>query len=261
MKNDVAQDAENLAEKIFNSLDPDDKFAIVNIASNENGNDIVLDNYSSIHKTFGYIHDKTPGLLERHGVIEGKTVGWWYVDVAWIKGHWGNTRPDDLGMDDNITDIAQKKGYISKDEIIKYYYVPTDDIVPRTHGQMAILVNKQKLEEFKSWCNSLSPIFNDEINCLEFLGEKILFEGILEKKCVKLLIKHINSTVSYKDFYEVRDEDYKVEVAQYGKTDSDEPSRVMFKRIRAKIYENKNLKEALILKESGGFGMFVKKLS
>jgi len=253
MKNDVIQDAKNLAEKILKSLDPDEKWVIVNIASDKFGNDIVLDNnYSSIPETFGYIHDKTPGFLERHRVIEGKTVGWWYVGVAWIKGHWGNVRPDDLGIDDNITDIAQKKGYISKDKIIKYYYVPTDDIGPQLDGGMAILVNKQKLKKFLVLCGSLKVNFNEVEQSLEFLGENVPFEGKLEAERVKLLIDNINKVVTSDDFIKVQ---YKFPKSNVIDSDIEENSRKMFKRIRNKIKRNEVLKNALTLKESKGYCM------
>lgn len=259
MQNEITKDALKLASNILKSLLPDEKLPVVNIAIDDRDT-FTLEGYTSIPQSFGYRYDKTSILLKLHGVFEGETIGWWYVGTIKMSSYLRKVLPDELSMDDNISEIARKKGYIDKDEAVQYYYnVSKEDTGPKMHGQAAILINRQKIEDFISWCNSLKPIFNDETNYLEFLGEKVLFEGALEKKCVKLLIKHINSTVSYKEFYEVRDKDYKAEVAEFGKTISDDPSRVMFKRIRVKIKRNKKLKEVLILKESGGFGMSVKK--
>ncbi|MCL5409649.1 MAG: hypothetical protein M1607_02190 [Patescibacteria group bacterium] len=152
MKNKLVDDAQNLAGKIQEYLDLDTAkdWEILNIVWDEAGNDSPFsDKYSSINRAFGYLHDKTPELLEKHHVIEGKTKGWWYVDIVWNKGLWGQTRPQDLAMDDNITDIARNKGYIPKDKIVKYYFdVPTDDLGPKMRGQMSILVNKIALKKF-----------------------------------------------------------------------------------------------------------------
>ena len=65
--------------------------------------------------------------------------------------------PDDLSMDDNISEIAREKGFIDKDEAIQYYYnVSKKDDRPKIDRQAAVLINKKALEEFcKKFTNNI----------------------------------------------------------------------------------------------------------
>lgn len=148
MGNDVVQDALKLASNILKSLLSDEKLAIVNIAIGDRGV-FFFGEYPSIPQSFGYKHDKTLILLRQHGIIEGETIGWWYIGITKISSYLRKTLPVDLSMDDNISRIARKKGQIDEDEAIDYYYnVSKEDAGPKMHGQVAILVNKKMLENF-----------------------------------------------------------------------------------------------------------------
>jgi len=80
MNKNVTFDALKLASNILNSLLPNKEWEIVNIALKE-PETYVLEGYTAIPLSFGYEYDKTPDFLEQHGVIEGKTKGWWYVGI------------------------------------------------------------------------------------------------------------------------------------------------------------------------------------
>lgn len=148
MQNEITKDALKLASNILNSLLPDQKWAIVNIAIDDR-NMFILNGYSSIPPLFGYKYNKTPILLKQKKVIEGETVGWWAIGIKGRNSHWSRIMPADLTLDDNIVEAAQKKGYIRKDEIIEYYYhVSTENIGPRMHGQAAVLINLKALKKF-----------------------------------------------------------------------------------------------------------------
>lgn len=147
MKN-VTKDALVLATNIINSLLPSKKLEIVNIAIKE-PETFTIQGYPSIPLSFGYEYNDTPTLLEQGGVILGKTVGWWYVGINSKNSNWYRNRPQEIDLDGNIDEMAQKIGLINSDEVIEYYLnIPKDDIGPRKSGQMAILINKVKLQTF-----------------------------------------------------------------------------------------------------------------
>lgn len=146
MKKNVIKDAVNLATNILNSLSPDKDWGIVNIALNKS-DEFLLKNYPSIPPSFGYTQNETPNFMEDNNVTEGETSGWWYVGISKRNSQWDRIRPQEITLDDGIESVAQEKGYIKNNTIIKYY-VLGDDWGPRRHGQMAILTNKNKLQAF-----------------------------------------------------------------------------------------------------------------
>ncbi len=254
MKN-VIDDARTLVSKLEKSISPSNEWKIVSVA--KTSKKIKLPRSLAKLDWFQYSHEDTLDILVKHGVIKGVTYDWWFLGFKSIDSLWGRNRPEELAVDDGIVHIAQKVRLIRKDQIIEYYYViPSDDRGPQPPGLASILVNREQLKNFKKTLDSLKVMFNDNDSCLEFLGESLQFKK-MEKECVKLLIKNLNKPVSYKDFYEVRDGSYTTKAIEQGKSDADEPSRAMFKRIRAKIYKNKKLKQVLLLSESVGFKMKV----
>lgn len=149
MNKNVTSDALKLASNILDSLLPSRDWEIVNIALNEPER-FTLEDYSSIPPSFGYEFNNTPIFLEQYGVILAKTVGWWYKDITSVNTHYNRVKPQEIMLDGNIDEIAQDRKYIRNDETIEYFYnIPTEDIGPRKHGQMAILVNRKALEKFK----------------------------------------------------------------------------------------------------------------
>lgn len=148
MNKDVTSDALKLASNILDSLLPGKDWEIVNIALNELEK-FTLEGYSLIPLSFGYKFNNTPVFLEQHGVILAKTVGWWYKDITSIYSHYNRVKPQETMLDGNIDEVAIERGYIRNDETIEYFYnVPTEDIGPRKHGQMAVLVSRIALERF-----------------------------------------------------------------------------------------------------------------
>lgn len=254
MKN-VIDDARTLVSKLEKSISPRKKWKIVSVA--KTSKKIKLPRSLAKLDWFRYSHEDTLEMLVKHGVIEGITYNWWFLGYTKRNSLWGLNMPEEMAIDDGIVHIAQKVKLIRQDQIIEYYYViPTGDRGPQPSGLASILINKAELKEFKSMLDNLEVKFNDNDDCLEFLGENIPFKK-MEKECVKLLIKNLNKPVSYKDFYEVRGGYYTTKAIEQGKGNADEPSRAMFKRIRTKIYNNKILKQVLVLSESVGFKMKV----
>lgn len=255
----LIDDAQKLAKKIKDYTDLDKKWAIVNIVWDKEGNDTPFSGkYSNVKRALGYVHDNTPELLIKHQVIEGRAVGWWYENVVWSKGVWGQTRPGDLAMDDNITGIAHEKRYIPKNKIVKYYFdVPTNDIGLRLRGGMSILINKGKLFEFIKLCETRKVRFDDASNCLIFLGQEVIIKGKFEKESVKLLIKNLTNVVTREEFYKVREKYPKIGANEDKDADPIDLSRAVFKRIKSKIQKNKTLKKALLLRENNGYCMDV----
>lgn len=254
MKN-VIDDARTLASNLEKSISPHKDRKVVSVV--KTSKEIKLPGSLAKLDWFRYTHEDTLDILKKHGVIEGITYGWWFLGFKNLESQWGRSRPEELAIDDGIVDIAQKVNLMRQDQIIEYYYViPTSDRGPQPPGLASILVNKEKLKKFKEMLGNLEIRFNDNDDCLEFLGVRVPFKK-MEKECVKLLIKHLNKSVSYKDFYEVRGERYDIKEADRGKSLADDPSRAMFKRIRTKIYKNKKLKQVLVLSESVGFKMKV----
>lgn len=149
MKKNVISDAVELAQQIEDYLKISDQNVVNIFIGNEDERLEISDKYQSIARIFIYNHEDTPKLLEKYQVIEGITNKWWYEKPVWIKGHWGQNRPDSLAYDDGITGIAQNNGYFPNDRVAKYYYVfSTGDTGPERPGQMAILINKTNLKKF-----------------------------------------------------------------------------------------------------------------
>ncbi len=258
MKTNVLQDTFNLALNIQKSLKPGGGQPIMNIAKDKRKN-FKLQGYPQIQQILGYEHDKTPELLVDKGIIEAVTWNWWYVGVQKSNSKSRNILPDEISVDDNISELARNKRYILDDEAIEYYFKDLNDVnssrIPVRHA--AVVINEKRLELFIQEYTTLTPAFNNKNGCFEYLGQQIRFRR-LEKKCIKLLIKYLNNIVSYKDFYEVRGRDYNIKVADRGKSKVDEASRSMFKRIRTKLMNNEKLRQSLTLRESDGFQMLIK---
>src|SRR3989344_2489299 len=106
----ITADAVRLSKNILDSLLPDEKWAVCNIAIKDQ-EVFRLENYPVLPMIFGYKYDKTPILLQREGVIEAKVPNKWFIEVSYDK-------PEDaevdilLGQVDAITSTAREKGYV-----------------------------------------------------------------------------------------------------------------------------------------------------
>lgn len=145
--NSIIIDALRLARAILDSLLPENQWAIVNIATDKRET-FVLEGYPSIPTSFGYKYDKTPVLLEKHGVIEEKTSGWWFMCISDIDSYWARYIRPDLTIIDDIDWEIHKKGYVGENKLLEYYYDDTESIGPRKHGQAAVLINVKSLKNF-----------------------------------------------------------------------------------------------------------------
>lgn len=138
------------------------------------------------------MHDKTPGFLEKHGVIEAKNEGKWYVGNVDTNDEWVRRILPETGFVDPIALIALKKDYIEDNQIPKYYYEATywGDAVtnvyswgPKKHGQASVLINVDVLKKF---------IESNLINPLEIAQSKnssthivsTMFDEV--KSCIKI---------------------------------------------------------------------------
>jgi hypothetical protein len=242
---------------ILNNISPRDRWIIVNIAQTENQ----VFSYPSIPELptcFGYVFDKVPQILEEEGVIEAKINGLWFLKISSIKKEYlGKTGKD------SITVVARHKGYIKKTEIAEHYikydkYLKLDT-GPKARGQYSVLINVNRLRLFINWYSGLTPIFNDNNKTLEFLNEKIQFNGDVNIKSIKLLIDNINSMVSNKDFYEIPRglTNYNELIKHKGKTKVHESLKKIFKEIENKIKSNNILKNVLIPVQKDGYGIFI----
>lgn len=153
MKNDLISDSLNLVKNILDSLLPEEKGGIVNIARDKR------DSFQlkGIATVYGYKQDKTPEFLEKYGVIEAKNEGKWYIKNVDNNDDWVKLVLPEINFVDPIFITALEKDYLEDNQIPKYYYEATYwGGVPsiyswgqKLHGQMAILVNWKALESFK----------------------------------------------------------------------------------------------------------------
>lgn len=258
MNYDVGSDAVNLTSNILKSLLPNQEWEIVNIALGK-VDTFILNDYPTIPVSFGYKYDKTPLLLEQHGVIEGKNPGWWYVGIKDRNSQWDRTRPQDVTLDDSIEEAAHKNKYISDNQVLEYYYSPEENIGPRTHGQMAVLVNRKKLEDFISWHSGDTPIFDINTGYFKFKGERVLVSGELNGERLKMLVDNIDKVVSKKEFYEVGGaKDYQTYKSNRRIGQLHDTLKKGFEEIEKKIVVNPKFKESLEFRQRGGFGIFIK---
>lgn len=152
-ENSVISDAIRLVQVIQNSLLPEDKWTIVNIAKDKRAS-FVLDGYPSIPTSFGYNYDKTLLLLQKHGVIVDLAGGWWFVGISNIPSYWTKYIRPNLTIVNDIEWTAHDKGYLAKDKCIEYYYDEHESTGPKKHGQAAVLINVKNLNKFLTkFCN------------------------------------------------------------------------------------------------------------
>jgi hypothetical protein len=268
MEENVTQDALKLAKNIQKSLPPDENKAlvVVNILV-DSRDEFSLDEYPSIFQSFGYRYDKTPDFLEKNGVIEAKNEGKWYVDIVDTNDVWVKRILPETRLVDPIALTALKKKYIKDDQIPKYYYEATywgDAMTnvyswgPKKHGQMAILINRKKLEDFINWFSGLKPKFNEGTGLFEFLGETAQIDGKIEKKSFQLLLDNINSIVTKKEFYEVRGKkDYEAIYKGTGILNTHDALEKIFTKLREKIESNPKFRQAIKFVQKDGFGIFI----
>lgn len=251
-------DALELAQKILDSLLIQDKWTIVNILIDDR-DAILIKNYHLIPPSFGYKYVSTITLLEENGVVEGKTNNWWYVGSVKSNSYIWNTFPQEIQLDDHISEVARKKGYINKDESVRYYYdVSKGDVGPQLHEQYAILVNREKLEDFINYFKELKPRFNLDTGILEFMGESVQIDGKINRKSFNLLFDNLNSIVTKKEFYEVREkQDYDIIYKQPGITKLHDVLKKVFLELKEKVESYPKLKHAIKFVQKDGFGIFI----
>lgn len=159
MNKNVTSDALNLATNLRDSFLPGREWEIFNIV--RTNQDINLPESLKDKDVFRYEHSNSKLFLKKYGVIEGETIGWWYVGISSRDSYWGRVMPVDLSIDDNIVEAAHKNGYLKGDMIVEYYYhVPTKNNGPRIQGHSAILVNRKALNYF---CNKFAKDIDIQI--------------------------------------------------------------------------------------------------
>ncbi|MDQ3159370.1 MAG: hypothetical protein M3P98_04540 [bacterium] len=261
-------DVKRVVSAILDSTPPNKTWIICNIAKSKKE---LLNEQFTFYKykdqiplSFGYQYDETVDYLESIRVVEAYSKNDWFTRIS----HKKNINDlDDLDFEgglDLITCVARAQNYISSLEYCKYFQDVYDDdetgyidTGPEMQGQYSILINVARAHVFCESGNGMVPVFKE--STLEFLGEKIEFSGLLESNAMCLLINNINSIVSKKDFYQSRGDNikYDAEIARYtlGKVNS--WSEDVFKSIRAKIENNKQLSGVLVLVQKDGFGVFI----
>lgn len=258
MKKNVIADAVSLTTNILNSLSPDRDRGIVNIALNKS-DQFLIKNCPSIPPSFGFTQNETPKLLEDNNVIEGKTLGWWYVGIDKRNSQWDRMKPQEITLDDGIESVAQEKGYIKNYEIVKYY-VLGDDWGPRRHGQMAILVNRNSLENFIGWYSNTTPQFDSVKGVFKFRGASVTIRGKKSIMRFKLLFDNLGGFVAKKQFYEiVGKKDYDVINRTKNITGLHDRIEKGFQKLKEIIESDPVLKKSIIMIQKDGFGMFVNK--
>lgn len=258
MKKNVISDAVNLATNILNSLSPNREWGIANIALNK-ADEFLLKNYPTISPSFGYSQNETPSFMEASGIIEGKTKGWWYIDISKQNSQWDRMKPQEITLDDGIESVAQEKGYIKNNEIIMYY-ARGNDWGPSKHGQMAILVNRNNLEKFIGWYNETTPQFDTDTGIFKFRGASVTIKGQKSINRFKLLFDNLGGFVTKKQFYEVDGKkDYDVINKKTNITRLHDRLEKGFQNLKRIIESDSMLNKSVIMIQKNGFGMFVNK--
>lgn len=256
--NGLVQDALKTANYILNSLTPYDEWVIVNLCKVTNNPAFTYPTYPEIPTIFGYSFDKVPEFFIKEGVIEAKTFDKWYSGLT-IVPYYGSQKHDGLPIYDGITKIARNKEYINKSNRVGYYEKWKRDYVDDGPGGVehySALINVKKLREFVRWYGNQSPKVDIKNGHLYYLKFVLPFNGDEKIKAVKLLVDNINSIVSYKEFYEIR------EGTNYDKDSIKQKSRIhnslesMFKTIKSELKKSE-LKNYLIMVQQDGFGMFI----
>lgn len=160
MENVILNEALRLAKIIYQSFLPDEQWLIVNIALHKKDT-FLIQGYPDIPTVFGYRFDKTTLLLEKHGVIEGKTPGLLYVRITVTDSYYGRYILPEATIIDDIGWIAREKGYINHDQLVEYYN-DGNSFGPRMHGQAAILVSRRALELFIKQQGDKFPITSQQ---------------------------------------------------------------------------------------------------
>lgn len=254
----LINDSLKLAYQILDNILPNEKWGLINIAQNSEV-EYINDDFNQLPTQLKYDFDLTPSFIQKEGVVEEKIPYKWYSGI-YIKAKGETT-------EDPINNRAREVKYITEKQIIRYYGDPLDQYrhiprlannLPRVKGQFTILVNRQKLTNFINYYSNLGPRFDEETGELQFLGEVVQFKGEVEIKDVALLVNNLNSIVSKKDFYQVRvNSDYDKDVDRHSKTSVNDMSEKVFDTIKSKIKNNPTLKNALVIVQQDGFGMFV----
>lgn len=259
MNTGIVNDASKLCLKIFNSTPPNKPWTIINIAKSSNET-FTYPDYIEIPTSFGYAYDNVPTFLKDEGVFEATMQNKWFTNVANRSAVRVN-----IGLHDVITEVARSKGYLENKAEAQFYFKLKRQYVdegPVTSGQYAVLVNMKNLIRFYGKYNPPqiedSPTFDVSTGDLIFLGEKVHVEGDIHIKSMALLIKNINSRVSAKELYEIRqNSNYEQEVAKYKKTPTNDIVEQVFKSLKTKVDENDKLRKIIVFVQRDGFGIFI----
>ncbi|MFA5136334.1 MAG: hypothetical protein WC489_02980 [Patescibacteria group bacterium] len=258
MKRNVITDSLALANNLIDAIPPKRDWGIFNIALNKSDN-FLLKNYPSIPPSFGYTQNETPKFMKDNNVIEGNTPGWWYVDISKQNSQWARTKPQEVTLDDQIERVAQEKGYIKNSEMVMYH-AQGDDWGPKRHGQMAILVNKKRLEQFVGWHKGSSPQFDDKSGVFSYRGVNIAIKGEKSIRRFKLLFDNLGGIVTKKQFYEANGKkDYEIIKNRTGITRLHDSLEKGFEKLVKVIESEPFLNKSIIMLQRNGFGMFIDK--
>lgn len=252
----INSDSVRFCSTILDVTTPNENYCIVNIARVKDAIFYPTGLGKMSPQSYGYKFDKTPQFLIESKVILGMIKEHWYVGVE-------KRQSDDI---DEITRIAHEVGYFGPEKTSGYYSAwrggiehngPFSDYP----NQYSVIVDIKAAKHFISMIEGSVPIYDPDMRSLIFRNIKISFQGY-QALGIELLVKNINSIVTYKDFYcavyDKQAEDYDAEI----KNSSDKATGVhakldsVYKQIQTKIYGSE-IGNYLVIAQHIGFGLFV----
>lgn len=262
MDNLVQKSAERFCNYINNTSAPSKRWLIATVAI-------------SPRERFQF--DANPDIVYAYGYQDAQVLD--YLDdlniiVATLPDRWFNrieegTNPENAGFDRKakelkiITDEQTVKTWLTVEIPFDYELIMTSDIPDpmffAPEGVCTVIIDLLELRNFLGRSSGQLPTYqllDENVGMFEFMGQKILFEGRINNKCIELLVNRINSIVSKKEFYE-----YSRGIkrpTERGVTKPNDASNKTFQTIKAKITENEVLSKHLSLMQDNGYGMFVK---
>ncbi|MEN8253717.1 MAG: hypothetical protein ABFQ62_05080 [Patescibacteria group bacterium] len=301
MKNNYfTEEAVELCEAILQTTRPTEEWGVVNIIKSVKSlnDDRAFNSIShpEIPMGYYYVYDEVPQFLLDEGVFCGlDTDGAWYLKQGYYVFNGSGDEDwqfERESVSEGLTLMATKKGWINKTvdkkkiNNLELWGIPdlgiqvfVNSFTQETYEDMNLgmvthivskgpsgrhhliaLFDRKRMQSFVNLYKGNAPVFDEKSGMLLFLGKDMKFTG-QQAQLVKVLVENINSTVSYKDIFEIiSGKNYEKELARNeGKVPSiHNPIKNDFKNARKKIYKkDSGLCESLVLVERNGIGMFV----
>lgn len=252
----LEKDAVNLCNRIYDTMLPTEKWAVINIAISNNST-FTYPLISSIPLSFGYTYEKVPLLLKQFGAIEFLLSNRWFQNIRLA-----NEQLRSLKENNKIlTAFLLAKGYINKNQEADLYLnrFEKNKFGPIAKGQYVAVINRYNMINFVHFYSGQYPVFNIKTGNLFFLNETIQIDGDLQRKSFKYLIDNINSLVSKKEFYEIESSNnYEAEVKIISQSSTSDKLKKRLEAIEKKVNQNTVLSHALVFKYSkDGIGIFI----